>query len=61
MTATVPRAVLRLRTLVPRGISPVQSDVIDQLQGFKTEDSQSSISTGGNQQWMIEHAVDEPD
>ncbi|WP_122091431.1 HTH domain-containing protein [Halalkalicoccus subterraneus] len=37
MTATVPRAVVRLRTLVPKGISPVQSDVIDQLQEFKTE------------------------
>ncbi|KYH24106.1 hypothetical protein HAPAU_37490 [Halalkalicoccus paucihalophilus] len=37
MTATVPRAVLRLRTLVPRGISSIQSDVIDQLQEFKTE------------------------
>ncbi|WP_148258262.1 HTH domain-containing protein [Halalkalicoccus jeotgali] len=37
MTATVPRAVLRLRTLVPRGISPIQSDVIDQLQECKTE------------------------
>lgn len=37
MTTAVPRAVLRLRTLVPRGISPIQSDVIDQLQEFKTK------------------------
>lgn len=37
MTATMPRAVLRLRTLVPSGINPIQSDVIDQLQELKAE------------------------
>lgn len=37
MTSDSPRVVLRLRTLVPSGISPVQSEVIDQLQKLKAE------------------------
>lgn len=37
MTADSPRVVLRLRTLVPSGISPVQSEIIDQLQKLEAE------------------------
>lgn len=37
MTADSPHAVLRLRTLVPSGISPVQSEVINQLQKLEAK------------------------
>lgn len=37
MTSDSSRVVLRLRTLVPNGISSVQSDVIDQLQELEQE------------------------
>jgi hypothetical protein len=37
------RVVLRLRTLVPQGISPIQSDVIDRLQTLGDEGSISEL------------------